>query len=213
MAQNISLKKVNLIPGSLQLMKKLKVFQIIAIIVSACIVLSFSGFCVFKVISVKKTEAQIEEMNTIISEARFSELEELRERYELLSSQSQSGQNNVIPNINGLDMTDFLTYIMKHMPAGTKLESIDGQLSNSAEYGYSFNFTSSQRNTIAKFLSDLQNEPNLKNINISAITNNGSTSQEITDVNNTVQKTNNGNWSFTLSIKAKADSQNSGGVS
>lgn len=210
MAQAQNFKKVNLVPSSLQLMKKLKVGQIVAFIVAIAIVLTFTGICGFKIFATKNAENDLYEVEKIISEARFDELKELQAQYDLLRGSTQTGNNNIIPNINGLDMTDFLTYIVKHMPETMKLQSVDGELSNSAEYSYSFAFFSSERSTIPTFLTNLQNEPNLRNINISAIVSSGSatnnagnnTSNTITD--NTVQQTS-GGWTFTIVVKAKAN--------
>ena len=169
------------------------------------VVLIFTGICGFKIYQTKNADKELKQIELTISEARFDELKELQAQYELLMGSTQTGNNNVIPNINGLDMTDFLTYVVKHMPETMKLNSIDGELSNSAEYGYSFSFSSTERGTIPTFLSNLQNEPNLRNINISAIVSSGGSSDKITD--GTVQQTATG-WNFTLVVKAKADPNN-----
>ena len=198
-------KKVNLVPSSLQLMKKIKMGQTFAIIAAIIVVLSFTALCGYKMYQANKADKELKQIELTISEARFDELKELQAQFDLLVGSTQSGNNNVIPNINGLDMTDFLTYIVKHMPDTMKLNSIDGELSNSAEYSYSFAFSSTERGTIPTFLSNLQNEPNLRNINVSAIVSSGGSSDTITD--NTVQQTANG-WNFTLVVKAKADPNN-----
>ena len=212
---NNNTKKVNLVPSSYFLEKKLKVVQIVALCFCSLIILFVTGLCAVKHFEVKAEEKKIAEANKIIAEADFATLESLKTRYETLLNASDAGNFNTIPNIYE-DMTDFLTCIVSNMPECMSLDSINGEFTGAGVYSYTFEFKSSDRAQISPFLQKLQNEEILKFVNISAISlqggtqdgtvqlpenNSGNNSGDITD--DITQQDENGLWAFSLVIKTK----------
>lgn len=202
---NNGFKKVNLIPQSFFLLKQLKTIRLVSIILGLVILLAMTCMCFTRTVKLSGVEKEIKEANKIIAEADFETLNELKLRLETLQNATDSGNFNSIPNVYE-DMTDFLTCVVKNMPATMKLNSIDGEFTTAGVYSYSFSFSSSERSTIAKFLQDLQNEEILKFVNVSAITlTGGETSAEDTD--QTVTQGSDGLWDFTLVVKTKGGAQ------
>ena len=208
---NNGMKKVNLIPSSYFLDKKLNVIRSVVAILCACAVLVVSGISVAQIFKLKSVENDLAEANKIIAEADFATLENLKTRYETLQSASDAGNFNTIPNVYE-DMTDFLTSIVKNMPNGMKLKRIEGEFTNAGVYSYSFEFSAKERNIIPSFLQGIQNEPTLKYVNVSAITLNNSEVEvgngNASDiVENTVQQSATGDWIFTLVVKTKGGAE------
>lgn len=208
---NNGMKKVNLIPSSYFLDKKLNVIRSVVAILCACAVLVVSGISVAQFFKLNSVEKDLEEANKIIAEADFATLENLKTRYETLQSASDAGNFNTIPNIYE-DMTDFLTSIVKNMPKGMTLQRIEGEFTNAGVYSYSFEFSAKERSAIPAFLQGIQNEQSLKYVNVSAITLNN-TEVEVGDgsasdiVEDTVHQSASGDWIFTLVVKTKGGAE------
>lgn len=212
MASNF--KKVNLVPSSYFLLKKLNILQYVALGISVLAIVIVSIFSFSQMIQLKDIEKQVDEANQTIARADFATRDALKQRYETLLAANDAGNFNTIPNVYE-DMTDFLTCIVKNMPNSMIVESINGEFTGSGVYSYSFAFSSKERSTIAPFLQALQQEEILKYVNISAITldggevnvgdgNNNAPSDSVVD--DTVQKEED-SWKFTLVIKTKGGAQ------
>lgn len=211
---NGNFKKVNLVPNSYFLLKKLNIIQYVALGIAAVAILVVSIFSFSQVVALKDVEKQVDEANQTIARADFATRDALKQRYETLLSANDAGNFNTIPNVYE-DMTDFLTCIIHNMPSTMTVENIDGEFTGAGVYSYSFAFSSTERSTIAPFLQSLQEEEILKYVNISAITldggetningenGNNNTGDVIDD---TVQQTED-SWKFTLVIKTKGGAQ------
>ena len=208
-----NLKKVNLIPKSFFLLKKLNVIQFIALGIGLVAILVTSVFCFAKMGELKTAQDDVRDANKIIAEADFATLQSLKTRYDNLKNANDAGNFNTIPNIYE-DMTDFLACIVKNMPETMSLNSIEGEFTGAGVYAYSFSFSSTERSTIPVFLQQLQNEEILKYVNISAIT----LEEEQVDINNgngnmndvtddAVTQDKEGKWEFTLVIKTRGGAQ------
>lgn len=205
-------KKVNLVPNSYFLLKKLNIIQYIALGIAVFAILIVSIFSFSQVIKLGDIEKQVDEANQTIARADFATRDALKQRYETLLAANDAGNFNTIPNVYE-DMTDFLSCIVENMPASMTVENINGEFTGSGVYSYSFAFSSKERSTIAPFLQSLQEEELLKYVNISAITLDGAevnvgdgsnTSGEVVD--DTVQQAEDC-WKFTLVIKTKGGAQ------
>lgn len=208
---NNGFKKVNLIPSSYFLTKKLNVITIIALVVCVCIVLTVSVFSVSQFFKLNSAKEELKTAQDIIQKADFVTLENLKTRYETLQSASDAGNVNTIPSVYE-DMTDFLTSIVKNMPKDMRIKNINGEFLNSGVYSYSFEFASKERNTIPTFLQKIQNEETLKYVNVSAITLTDSevnvNTEDTSDiVDDTVQQDEKGDWVFTLVVKTKGGAE------
>lgn len=205
-------KKVNLVPNSYFLMKKLNILQYVALGISLVAIAVISVISFVQMGEVSSLEKKIEESNQIIARADFATRDQLKQRYENLLAASDAGNFNTIPNVYE-DMTDFLTCIIKNMPSSMIVENIDGEFTGSGVYSYSFAFSAKDRSSIPVFLEDLQNEEILKYVNISAITLSGG-EVNVGDgaanpdgvVDDAVQKQDD-SWKFTLVIKTKGGAQ------
>ncbi len=205
-------KKVNLVPSSYFLLKKLNIIQYVALGIAVFAILIVSIFSFSQVIKLGDIEKQVDEANQTIARADFATRDALKQRYETLLAANDAGNFNTIPNVYE-DMTDFLSCIVENMPASMTVENINGEFTGSGVYSYSFAFSSKERSTIAPFLQSLQEEELLKYVNISAITLDGAevnvgdgnnTSGEVVD--DTVQQAEDC-WKFTLVIKTKGGAQ------
>lgn len=227
---NKGFKKVNLVPKSYFLLKKLNIVQYVAIGIALVAILITSFVSVSQIFKFNDVENQVSEANQIIARADFAKRDSLKTRLEYLKAAGDAGNFNTIPNVYE-DMTDFLTCIVRNMPETMIVENIDGEFTMAGVYSYSFAFTSTERSTIAPFLQALQSEETLKYVNISAITldgdeidisggeNNTDTEPDVsttpdtdpdTDpsdvVDDAVQEAE-GTWKFTLVIKTKGGVQ------
>jgi len=204
-------KKVNLVPNSYFLLKKLNIIQYVALGIAVFAILIVSIFSFSQIIKLNDVEKQVDEANQTIARADFATRDALKQRYETLLAANDAGNFNTIPNVYE-DMTDFLSCIVENMPENMTVENINGEFTGSGVYSYSFAFSSKERSTIAPFLQSLQEEEILKYVNISAITlsggevdvGEGNNSGDVVD--DTVQKTED-SWKFTLVIKTKGGAQ------
>lgn len=203
-------KKVNLVPNSYFLMKKLNILQYVALGIALLAISVISVISFIQMGEVSSLEKKIEESNQIIARADFATRDQLKSRYENLLAANDAGNFNTIPNVYE-DMTDFLTCIIKNMPSTMSVESIDGEFTGAGVYSYSFAFSAKDRSTIPVFLQDLQNEELLKYVNISAITLSGGEVNVGDGTNNGVVddavQQEDGSWKFTLVIKTKGGAQ------
>lgn len=201
-------KKVNLIPSSYFLSKRLNVLQVVAIAISLLAVLVVSGISLGKVIEVNKLTKDVDESNSIIARADFKTRDQLQKRLKDLQEAANTENFNNIPT-KYEEMTEFVACIMNNKPETMTLTKIDGEFTGTGVYSYAFSFCAEDRATIPPFLEKLQNEEILKYVNISAIElepeKNGAGSSSNNTANNTqidAVETAEG-WLFTLTLKSK----------
>ena len=191
-------KKVNLIPSSYFLSKKLNVLQVVDVIISVIALLAVSAVAIAKIMEVNSLTEEVDTSNRIIAQADFKTRDQLKKRVEDLEAATDTGNFNNIPT-KYEEMTEFITCIMTYKPETMTLTKVEGEFTGTGVYSYSFSFSAEDRATIPTFLENLQNEEILKYVNISAIELGEVTSGSATSTDPAAPQA----WLFTLTIKSK----------